>query len=293
MTVNYLGIDVGGSRIKIGVVDPQGEIIHHGAIDIPADYPAFRQAIVDCYHSLKDAYGIIGVGISSCGGIDPYTGAVSPCIAPSLQYLIGTNYCDLRQDIPVPIAVEKDGNCAALGEMWTGHATDLHSYCALVLGTGLGGGVVYKGQVYEGAHFLAGDVGYGFPSHDAQDGFSGLCAPVQVEQRFTALTGRRMNIAQMYAVRQEDPIAAKTCHDFFAHLANTIISMQYILDPQAFLLGGGITAWEELIPLLEEEIRAQVQRRGLPVTPVVRRCRHQNGANIIGAVYNLKMKAHI
>lgn len=291
--MHYLGIDVGGSSIKTGVVNAQGEIVQHGAIDIPDSYPAFRQAIVDCYRRFKDEYDILGVGISSCGGINPYTGDVTPCIAPSLQYLIGENYYDLRRDIPVPIAVEKDGNCAALGEKWTGSAVHLSSYCALVLGTGLGGGVIYKDRVYEGAHFLAGDVGYGFPSFDAAEGFSGLCAPVQVEQRFQAQTGRRLNIAQMYACRTEDPVAAQTCSDFFNHLANTIISMQYILDPQAFLLGGGITAWDELIPLLEEAIRCQVARRGLPVTPVVKRCSHMNGANIIGAVYNLKMKEGI
>lgn len=291
--MSYLGIDVGGSSIKTGVVNPNGEIVREGKIGIPADFAAFRQALVGLYRQAADRYAIAGVGISSCGGIDPYTGAVTPCIAPALQYLIGENYYTLRQDIPVPIALEKDGNCAALGEMWTGNATDLHSYCALVLGSGLGGGVVYRGRIYEGAHFLAGDVGYGFPSYEAQDGFSGLCAPVQVENRYAALTGRHKNLAEMYQVRHTDPAARRCCEDFFGHLANTIITMQYILDPQAFLIGGGITAWDELLPLLQGAIQQQVSRRGLPVCPVVRRCRHRNGANLLGAVYNLKMKENL
>lgn len=289
----YLGIDVGGSSIKTGVISGEGEILQEGKMAIPADFAAFRQAIASLYREAAEHHDIAGVGISSCGGINPYTGLVTPCIAPRLQYLIGENYYTLREDIPVPIALEKDGNCAALGEMWTGNATDLHSYCALVLGSGLGGGVVYRGQVYEGAHFLAGDVGYGFPSHDARDGFSGLCAPVQVENRYRALTGQCKNLAQMYADRDADPHAKRCCEDFFAHLANTIITMQYILDPQAFLIGGGVTAWEELIPLLQSTIQEQVARRGLPVCPVVRRCRHRNGANLLGAVYNLKKKEHI
>lgn len=291
--MHYLGIDVGGSSIKTGVVSSEGELVQEGKIAIPADFPAFRHALVSLYRKAAEQYDIAGVGISSCGGIDPYTGAVTPCIAPALQYLIGENYYTLREDIPVPVALEKDGNCAALGEMWTGSATDLHSYCALVLGSGLGGGVVYRGHVYEGAHFLAGDVGYGFPSHDAKDGFSGLCAPVQVENRYTALTGQRKNLAQMYADRHTDP-AAKQCYEgFFANLANTIITMQYILDPQAFLIGGGVTAWDELIPLLQSAIQSQVSCRDLPVCPKVRRCRHRNSANLLGAVYNLKMKESI
>ena len=114
----YLGIDVGGSRIKTGVVNDAGEIVWRSTMEIPETFAAFRQAIIDLYNEQKDAYDIRGVGISSCGGINPYTGDVTPCIAPKLQYLIGENYYELRKDIPVPIAVEKDGNCAALGEKW-------------------------------------------------------------------------------------------------------------------------------------------------------------------------------
>lgn len=291
--MHYLGIDVGGSSIKTGVINAQGEILQEGKMAIPEDFAAFRQAILSLYHQAAAQYPIAGVGISSCGGINPHTGQVSPCIAPALAYLVGENYYSLQPELPVPLAVEKDGNCAALGEMWTGNAGDLHSYCALVLGSGLGGGVVYRGQVYEGAHFLAGDVGYGFPSYQSADGFSGLCAPVQVEKRYTRLTGQHKNLAEMYAARHTDPAALRCCEDFFGHLANTMISMQYILDPQAFLIGGGITAWDALVPLLQEAIRQQVQQRGLPVCPQVRRCRHRNGANLLGAVYNLKRKANI
>lgn len=291
--MHYLGIDVGGSSIKTGVVNDAGQLVQEGKISIPESFPAFRQALVAQYRQAASQYNIAGVGISSCGGINPYTGAVTPGIAPALQYLIGENYYTLREDIPVPIVLEKDGNCAALGEMWTGNATDLHSFCALVLGSGLGGGVVYHGQVYEGAHFLAGDVGYAYPSHEAQDGFSGLCAPVHVENRYAALTGQRKNLAEMYQSRQEDAAARQCCQAFFGHLANTIITMQYILDPQAFLIGGGITAWEQLIPLLQGAICQQAEKRGLPVCPQVRRCAHRNGANLLGAVYNLKMKENL
>lgn len=291
--MNYLGIDVGGSKIKTGVVNDRGEIVWSGSMPIPPDYASFKQAIVDCFRALDPEYALAGVGVSSCGGINPHTGDVTPCIAPSLQYLVGENYFELRGLLPVPVAVEKDGNCAALGEKWTGNATELDSFCALVLGTGLGGGVIYRNRVYEGAHFLAGDVGYAFPSFDAKDGFSGLCAPVQVEDRYFSLTGQKKNIAQMYESRREDTAAAECCNAFFSHLANTIITMQYILDPKAFLLGGGITAWEELIPLLTEEIHRQVKMRGLPAMPVVKRCRHQNGANLIGAVYHLKTSENI
>lgn len=286
----YLGIDVGGSSIKVGIVDAAGQLLETSSRPIPESCGGFFDLLTALWEEAAAKQQILGVGISSCGGIDPHTGDVTPCIAPRLQYLIGQNYYTLRQRIPVPVAVEKDGNCAALGEKWTGNARDLHSYCALVLGTGLGGGVIYRDRVYEGAHFLAGDVGYGFPSYDAPSGFSGLCAPVQVEDLYEKRTGQRLNIAQMYARRAYDPAAEACCTQFFCHLANTIITMQYILDPQAFVLGGGITAWDELIPLLQAEVDRQVAFRGLPARPVLRAAAHQNGANLIGAVYNLRCR---
>ena len=100
--MNYLGIDVGGSRIKTGVVNDAGEIIWNGSIEIPDTFAGFKQAIIDLYNEKKDEYAIGGVGISSCGGINPYTGDVTPCIAPKLQYLIGENYYELKSTSPCP-----------------------------------------------------------------------------------------------------------------------------------------------------------------------------------------------
>ncbi len=286
----YLGVDVGGSSIKTGIVDENGTLLARGRLEIPGSYEAFQQALLDLIERAREEHGVLGVGISSCGGINPYTGEVFAKIAPSLQYLIGRNYYALREKTCLPLYVEKDGNCAALGEMWTGSAQDLQNFVTLVLGSGLGGSVAIGGRIYEGANFLAGDVGYAFPLKDSP-AYSPLVAPVAIENAYKAETGRFLTIPQMKEQAPHDPAAAKYYDRFMYELGNVLLTMQYVIDPAMFLLGGGISAWEELVPELDRHILELVRQRDCgPLIPRLRACTHQNDANILGAVYNLLLR---
>lgn len=284
----YLGFDVGGTSIKVGVVEENARVVYHEKLPIPPDYDAFMEQLSDCYHRLKKEYPTLcGIGISSCGGINPATGVVFAKLAPSLTYLIGREYYKLREMVDVPVALEKDGNCAALGEIWCGSATDLQNFITLVLGSGFGGAVCVGGKVFTGAHFLAGDMGYAYPLPE-DTSYGQYIAPVEVEKRYRELTGGFKTIPEMKQTQDDDP-AAKDCYlRFIDGLANALLTMQYVMDPEMFLLGGGITSWPELIPELEAHIAALVQRRDGPLVPRVRACTHQNDANLLGAVYNLK-----
>ena len=82
----YLGFDVGGTSIKVGVVCEDASIVHHERLPIPPDYDAFMQQLSDCYHRLKGEFpAICGVGISSCGGIDPSTGEANYAVTTTLS----------------------------------------------------------------------------------------------------------------------------------------------------------------------------------------------------------------
>lgn len=284
----YLGFDVGGTSIKVGVVEENACVVYHEKLPIPPDYDAFMEQLSGCYHRLKKEYpALCGIGISSCGGINPATGVVFAKLAPSLTYLIGREYYKLREMVDVPVALEKDGNCAALGEIWCGSATDLQNFITLVLGSGFGGAVCVGGKVFTGAHFLAGDMGYAYPLPE-DTSYGQYIAPVEVEKRYRELTGGFKTIPEMKQTQDDDP-AARDCYlRFIDGLANALLTMQYVMDPEMFLLGGGITSWPELIPELEAHIAALVQRRDGPLVPHVRACTHQNDANLLGAVYNLK-----
>ena len=156
-----------------------------------------------------------------------------------------------------------------------------------MLGSGFGGAVCVGGKVFTGAHFLAGDMGYAYPLPE-DTSYGQYIAPVEVEKRYRELTGGFKTIPEMKQTQDDDP-AARDCYlRFIDGLANALLTMQYVMDPEMFLLGGGITSWPELIPELEAHIAALVQRRDGPLVPRVRACTHQNDANLLGAVYNLK-----
>lgn len=285
----YLGYDVGGTSIKVGVVDENANILHHDKLPIPPDFDHFMDALAGYYHSIKQKFpDICGIGISSCGGINPASGVVFAKLAPSLEYLIGREYYTLRSMVDVPVALEKDGNCAALGEIWCGSATDIKNFITLVLGSGLGGAVCVDGKVFTGANFLAGDIGYAFPLPN-NTSYGSMIAPACVENLYKQEAGCFKTIPQMKETMYSDLIAHKYYMQFMDGLSNVLLTMQYVMDPEMFLLGGGITAWDELIPELEAHIRHLVAWRDGPLIPKVRACTHMNNANILGAVYNLKV----
>lgn len=284
----YLGFDVGGTAIKVGVVDEQAHLLFHDRLPIPPDYDSFMEQLAACYRRVSAQYPVCGIGISSCGGINPATGVVFAKLAPSLSYLIGREYYRLRELVDVPVALEKDGNCAALGEIWCGSATDLQNFITLVLGSGFGGSVCVGGKVFTGAHFLAGDMGYAHPTPDGES-YGRFIAPVDVERNYQAETGEFKTIPQMKESQDVDAAARRHYLRFIDGLANALLTMQYVMDPEAFLLGGGITAWPELLPELNAHIAALVTLRDGPIVPTVRLCTHRNDANLLGAVYNLKL----
>ena len=286
----YLGYDVGGTSVKVGVVMEDASIIHHEKLPIPPTYDEFMQQLADCYHRLKKQYpDICGIGISSCGGIDPDSGVVFAKLAPSLEYLIGKPYFKIREMVDVPVALEKDGNCAAYGEKWCGCAQDLENYITLVMGSGFGGSVFIGGKVWKGAHFLAGDFGYTFPM-PTKTSYGDMIAPVSVERLYKEETGVFKTIPQLKETMEEDPIAKKYYLQFIDGLANALLTMQYVMDPDCFVLGGGITSWPELLPELKAHIDYLVEWRDGVLTPNVRLCTHRNDANILGAVYHLKLR---
>lgn len=286
----YLGYDVGGTSVKVGVVCEDASIIYHEKLPIPPTYDEFMQQLADCYHRLKKQYpDICGIGISSCGGIDPDSGVVFAKLAPSLEYLIGKPYFKIREMVDVPVALEKDGNCAAYGEKWCGCAQDLENYITLVMGSGFGGSVFIGGKVWKGAHFLAGDFGYTFPM-PTKTSYGDMIAPVSVERLYKEETGVFKTIPQLKATMEEDPVAKKYYLQFIDGLANALLTMQYVMDPDCFVLGGGITSWPELLPELKAHIDYLVEWRDGVLTPNVRLCTHRNDANILGAVYHLKLR---
>ena len=124
----YLGFDLGGSSLKIGVVTDEAGVVHHEKVPVPDSFEGLMQLMADTYHRLKADWDIRGIGISSCGCIDPENGRVGGWMAPAALFLIGRQYYDLCKLVDVPVRAEKDSCAAALGEIWAGGASDYQSF---------------------------------------------------------------------------------------------------------------------------------------------------------------------
>lgn len=284
----YIGFDLGGSSMKTGIVTEDAQVITHEKYPIPDSFEKLMQLLAERIQAAQKSHGILGAAISSAGYIDPKDGTVNGWMAPSLLYLKGRNFYELRRYTDLPVRAEKDGVAAALGEYWAGDAKGCENFLTLVLGTGQGGAVFINGKPYRGTHFFAGDMGYVSPGVGMR-GFSQLTAPVPYEARYYRETGRRLSCSGMYEAREQDPVAARLWKEFLQNLACFCIQMQFTFDTEKIFIGGGISGWEPFIPLLREEIERQMNERRMDFNhPAVYACTGGNDANLLGAVYGLK-----
>lgn len=298
----YIGIDIGGTAIKCGVVNEYGEIVDQK--EFMVDKKATLLATV--IRSVKDFkshcelknYPIDGIGVSATGQIDGEHGIV-----------IGTggnikdwDQVNLRQVIGsifnLPIIVENDVNCAALGEHWIGSGRSYKHLFVYTIGTGIGGALILNNQLYTGALGVAGEFGH---MSIKSDGLSCTCGRKGCFEQYgstTALlreankvlpmpvsTGRELfDIYQKHLYSEQiDPIL----NDFIDYQCEAIINILHLLNPEAVLIGGGISQQEELLIV---PIRESVKRRAMKNFSkeiVIKSTQLGNQAGMIGAVKNI------
>lgn len=160
----FIGIDLGGTAIKIALVDQDGRIIDKTEASTPKNGSA---AVIEKMHQMMkqitshnqiEFQTINGIGIGVPGFVDLSRGYIYELVnlgwkdVPLKQHL--------QQQTGLPVFVENDANAAALGEMWTGAGEGAKYLVMVTLGTGIGGGVVINGEVLHGANGMAGEIGH-------------------------------------------------------------------------------------------------------------------------------------
>ena len=131
----FLCIDIGGTSMKIGVLNEEGEILKTDSIKSPDTIEKMYQIIEDFFHSYEN---IEGLALSMPGAVDSESGVIGGSSA--YDYIHGPNIKkDLEEKFKIPVEIENDANCAALAEVWKGAASDVNDCCFIVSGTGIGG----------------------------------------------------------------------------------------------------------------------------------------------------------
>ncbi|MDO4629389.1 MAG: ROK family protein [Planctomycetia bacterium] len=161
----YVGMDVGGTKIRTSLVSESGTIYAHLKDKTPRDCPAevTVEAIQESIRDLLDYFNlplsrIAAIGIAIPGVVEPETGNV--VVTPNMN-LTGVPLGDiLSQYFGIPVFLNNDGNLGTLGETWLGAARNARSVVGIFVGTGVGSGIVTNNQLWMGAGHAAGEIGH-------------------------------------------------------------------------------------------------------------------------------------
>ena len=154
-----VGVDLGGTNLRIAVVDRDGHVIAEERAPTPLDWPALRATITAHVDRLRDQHPTaVAIGVGAAGLVDR-DGMVR--YAPNIPRLIRVRLREeLIESLALPVVVDNDANAAAFGELCHGAARGVTHGLVITLGTGIGGGVICGGQILRGAHGFAAEVGH-------------------------------------------------------------------------------------------------------------------------------------
>lgn len=307
----YAGVDIGGMTIKVGLVNENGKIVlsrafateqEKGFKSMVARTAEMVRALLDeANYSLLDLGGI-GFGIP--GTVDSKKGMIVSAvnIGCKNEKLVE----EMAQYFNVPIAVGNDANMAALGEQRFGAGKGHENVVMITLGTGIGGGIIIDGKLYEGNGGAGGEVGHQII---VVDGEQCNCGRRGCWERYASATGlinqTKYAMADnanslMHKIASENggvdgktAFLAKDAGDeagryvveqYLHYLSEGLLNLAYVLHPEMFIIGGGIShEGKNVMDPLREKLNESLQSSGmLPLIEIVQ-ASLGNNAGIIGA----------
>lgn len=296
MDNNYLIFDIGGTNLKYGILSDAGIIIEKNKISTPKnDLKQFMTVIKDI---IDFYYGKIkGIAFSCPGKVDEATEIIH--FGGSLPFLDGLQLKkELNKKYKIPISVENDGKSAALAELWLGNLKNIQNGAAIVLGTGIGGGIVINGKLVLGTHFQAGELSFMF-NNKSENGLAKLTgfntsAVGMIESISKKLKIRNDGFAVFKEINNGNKIANDIFQEFCRNVAILIMNIQSVVDLQRFVISGGISAQPVLIKTINEEYDRLHQEtpfiREMMTKPEIMNSKFNNDVNLFGALYHLLLQ---
>lgn len=285
--MNLVAIDIGGTTIKLATWNGK-ELKDIHSVDTPATLEEFYDVLTIAVNDIKKTTPVEGVAISSPGAVNKKTGVIEG--ASALPYIHNFEIVpELEKRFGLPVSIENDANCAALGELADGAGKGCESMAFFVIGTGIGGSIIINQKIWHGAHLFGGE--FGFMLIDGKQ-LSGLASPVSMAKEYNKRTGKDFDGKTVFELADAaDTIAQEERHKMLNSLAQAIFNIQHSFDPEKIVLGGAISNNPELIPLLNDEI-ADI-RNNMDITtlkPELDLCTLKGSANLRGAVYDFEQE---
>ena len=309
----YLGIDLGGTNIAVGIVNEAGEILsRHRAPTMPhLSFPDLVERIADTARIAveqspfsENEIEYVGLGTPSC--VNPKTGLLVN--ANNLGWRNVPLEAELRKHIKKPLFIGNDASCAALGEAICGAAAKYDNVLMATLGTGLGGGVILNKKLYSGADNMGVEIGH---TKLVYDGLLCTCGKKGCLECYASATALKQQTREAMAKHpgsimwqlagdsshvtartafdaadEKDPAAMAVIDRYLSYLAAGLSTLVTIFRPDVVLLGGGLSHQGDSLfePLRKKLYECTFAAAEIGIPPVLPAALG-NDAGIIGAAF--------
>ena len=281
-----LGIDLGGTKIEAVLLNENLDVIHRKRIPTPQNnYENILDSITSLVNEISVNVKDFSVGICTPGAISKQTGLIKNS---NTQCLIGKPLKeDLENNLKKNISMENDANCFAMAEATMGVAKDFDLVFGVILGTGVGGGIVIDKQLHSGRTNIGGEWGHHTLHREGNSCYCGKCGCVEtyisgpaLENQWMKLTGEAKSLPEIL-MNLDNENGKKWKDEFLENFGYGLANVIDILDPDAIVLGGGLSNIDFLYTEGKESVHSKVFS-DLVDTPILKN-QLGDSAGVIGA----------
>ncbi|EFL06294.1 ROK family protein [Streptomyces sp. AA4] len=270
-----VGVDVGGTSVRAGVVDERGSLLDTARVGTPSEESALEDAIAGVVEDLRNRHDVAAVGLAVAGFVARDRRTVM--FAPHLAWRNAPVADRIAKRVGLSVTLEHDVNSAVVAEHRFGAARGAGVAALVALGTGIGAGLLLDGEIYRGAHGVAPELGH---LTVVRDGRACPCGKYGCWERYcsgTALAATAVELLARYpgrstvlsreiagdpgsvtgrrvarAARDGDPIALRAMAELAKWLGEGLALVADVFDPEIIVIGGGVS---ESAPLFLDEAR--------------------------------------
>jgi len=286
----YLALDLGGTQLKIGIVDDKANILNKWIKDISDRKNIFNLL----YETIEEHLDVDGIAISFPGVVNYKTGTT----------IVAGAYGTLFNDFPLAkyleekyhkkVAVDNDAKCAINAEIWAGALKDTNNGLIYVIGTNIGGGIAINHEVYRGSTFAAGELSYPMEILNGDLSNDNVCVKGLTTPQLLLAYKQKKNINIditgenfFKLIDEKEKAALEVLDEFCKRTCYYIYNLQCFIDVEKVCIGGGISGQDSLLDCLNKNMDLLYERsKDLKNRPIIERCMYSNDANLIGAVKN-------
>ncbi|TVY10305.1 ROK family glucokinase [Paenibacillus cremeus] len=304
----YVGVDLGGTTIKVGLCDSQGKLLQtyegptgteHGSEVVLENIAQYVRKLVA--ESPYEWEQVAGIGAGIAGFMDIPEGFIK--LSPNLGWRNVPVKKILEEKLGKTVKIDNDANVAALGEAWSGAGAGIPNVVCYTLGTGVGGGVIINGKIYQGFNGMAGELGHmvvvpDLESIDCGCGKKGCLETVSSatgiirmakeavergEHTSLALVEHIMAKDVFDAAKTGDEVALRIINRAALYLGKSMAMISVVINPQRFIVGGGVSKAGDIlfdaIRKYYQEFAQETAKEGVDIVPAVL----GNDAGVVGA----------